>query len=249
MMPTPVRLPRTCNIGLLSFCSFDGPPPILCFVHAYFFFFSFRLSILFIPGPCVHNLTCFLLFFVTCTKPKGEFFRERAESRASTNGVVDVQPLELDSNANPNPFRHHYCASFAAMAFQRMGLLSMLDDPGNFFPPEFSTTGTPRPYCCCAWCCQCAAGGDITDQSGTLLFGPEVEIEWPLWGHRWERDPQQKTFGAPTPGPTAGRQPHRRIDRELGKRYGTYYAAHQVKSGEDKCEAVLKVTFEKSGLQ
>jgi hypothetical protein len=163
-----------------------------------------------------------------------EFFRDRRTSTVSD--VVDYQPVALDHNTQPNLFRHHYCASFAALVYQRMGLLSPMDEPGNFFPPEFSTTGTPRPYCCCAWCCRCAAGDDISDLNGVPLFEAEWEIEWPLWGQKWEnaKNKQKRSSGA---------QKHARIDTELGQRFGFYYGSNQVVSGADKCEAVHQTTL------
>ena len=73
---------------------------------------------------------------------------------------------------------------------------------------------TRRPL---TWCCRCAAGPDMRDTAGEPLFHPEEEVEWPKWGAPWERE---QTDG-------------RKVDSTLGRRLGTHFANHAVRSGED----------------
>ena len=143
--------------------------------------------------------------------------------------VVSAQPSSAQPGAAADEdedkfkageaWRHLFCSTFVAAAFQRMGRISAEADPTHFFTPEFSTTGTPRPYCCCAWCCRCAAGVDMPDDStGSPLFEEEIEVVWPKWGDAWERSEQSDG---------------RKVDPMLGQRLGVYYANNVVLSGED----------------
>ena len=105
------------------------------------------------------------------------------------------------SSSSP-AWRHFFCSTFVAGAYQTMGLIPATADSSFAFTPDFSSTGSRSRFCtCCAWCCACATASDVLDTHGQALFHDEVLVEWPAWGKAWESS-----------------HPGQSVDPDLGKR-------------------------------